>query len=263
MSDLSQIPKSCLRVPRPGAALRSLGWSTGASLGVHLAAFAGAVWLTLSSGRGSERSVAAIGYVAAVDPSEDLASDAEPERELVPPEAIEPQLIEQSVDAEPLLASEPRATYAPAPEDSDAIAAQLDLQWGQGRIALDTGSGAAAASVSVAQPPSAVAGAEGSPAPDPVVVPAKLVVRTEPEYPRLSRRLDEQGTLTVRIDVAEDGTVRDVTLVTTSGHERLDRAALDAIASWRFEPATRDGVRIPWSIDHRVTFALSDSDAAR
>src|SRR5687768_7787285 len=135
MPDPSQIRKFGLRAPRPGAALRSLGWSTGASVGLHVAAFAGAVWLSLSSGGGSERPGAAIGYVAAAEPSDDWTSDAEPERELLAPETVEPRLIEQSFVeaeiAEPLLASEPRATYAPAPVDSDAIAAQLALEWGQ------------------------------------------------------------------------------------------------------------------------------------
>lgn len=46
------------------------------------------------------------------------------------------------------------------------------------------------------------------------------------EYPRLSRRLGEQGEVRVAFEVAADGRVLSVALVQGSGHARLDEATL-------------------------------------
>jgi len=64
----------------------------------------------------------------------------------------------------------------------------------------------------------------------------------EPEYPPVSRRLHEQGSLIVRVLVGVDGRAIDVKLEQSCGYPRLDEAALDGIrSSYRFVPATVDG----------------------
>jgi len=64
----------------------------------------------------------------------------------------------------------------------------------------------------------------------------------EPEYPPVSRRLGEQGSLILQVLVGVDGKVRDAKLVQSSGFDRLDRAALDGVkTSYRFVPGTVDG----------------------
>jgi TonB family protein len=248
-------PKLRSRPPSRGAGA-IFGWSTGASVGVHLTVLAAAAWLTLSSGEGSQGPIAAIGFVASAETPE-WTSEREIDRELELSDEVEPRLVEMA-DVEPTLLEDPlpeRVTYSAPLDDSHAIAMQLALRWGQGRPAPGSAGGDASATpVAAAQPASPVAAA--APAREPVLVAAKLVKSEDPEYPRVSRRLDEQGTLTVRIHVGADGSVGDVELLESSGYERLDRSALDAIAKWRFEPATRDGVAIPWKLDHRVTFAL-------
>lgn len=60
-----------------------------------------------------------------------------------------------------------------------------------------------------------------------------------PAYPMLSRRLREEGEVMLRVLVAADGQAKRIEVRTGSGSNRLDRAAEDAVARWRFVPARR------------------------
>jgi protein TonB len=62
-----------------------------------------------------------------------------------------------------------------------------------------------------------------------------------PDYPTLSKRYDEQGTVMLQVLVKADGTAGEVKLKSSSGHPLLDKAAMSAVQSWRFNPATSDG----------------------
>jgi periplasmic protein TonB len=63
-----------------------------------------------------------------------------------------------------------------------------------------------------------------------------------PHYPSASKKLNEQGTVIVRVLVSADGAAADVQLGKSSEYERLDEAALKAVRQWRFVPGKRDGV---------------------
>lgn len=63
----------------------------------------------------------------------------------------------------------------------------------------------------------------------------------EPQYPSASRRLEESGTVLLRFLIDIDGRVVDSKVDTSSGHERLDKAARDALARCTFKPGTLDG----------------------
>jgi protein TonB len=43
----------------------------------------------------------------------------------------------------------------------------------------------------------------------------------------------------LRVYVADDGRVGEIVVQESAGHPDLDRAATDAVARWRFEPARR------------------------
>lgn len=58
-----------------------------------------------------------------------------------------------------------------------------------------------------------------------------------PAYPPLSRRMKEEGRVMLRVRVSARGEARDVLVGTSSGFERLDRAAVEAVRQWRFVPA--------------------------
>src|SRR5690606_4833697 len=65
--------------------------------------------------------------------------------------------------------------------------------------------------------------------------------RPTPEYPRISQRRGEQGRVIVRVLISPEGRVVDAKIQRSSGHERLDTAALKAVRTARFKPYTENG----------------------
>ncbi len=65
--------------------------------------------------------------------------------------------------------------------------------------------------------------------------------RAPPAYPPQSRRLREQGEVSLRVVLDARGYVSDVSVAGSSGFGRLDQAARAAVLSWRCQPAIRDG----------------------
>lgn len=63
----------------------------------------------------------------------------------------------------------------------------------------------------------------------------------KPVYPTMSKRMGEQGTVMLRVLVKSDGSAANVEVKSSSGFPRLDQSAVEAVKSWRFNPATLDG----------------------
>ena len=63
-----------------------------------------------------------------------------------------------------------------------------------------------------------------------------------PGYPSISKRMGEQGKVLLRVFIAADGTPQKIELNKSSGFDRLDRQAQDAVMRWRFVPGKRNGV---------------------
>lgn len=62
-----------------------------------------------------------------------------------------------------------------------------------------------------------------------------------PVYPRMSRRMGEQGTVLVRVFINAEGRAEKADIRTSSGHARLDEAALETVQRWRYVPGKRAG----------------------
>ena len=77
-----------------------------------------------------------------------------------------------------------------------------------------------------------------------------------PSYPSSARRLGIQGTALLRVYVAADGQVTDIQVDETAGHPDLDRAAVDAVRRWRFEPGRRGADAIGMWVRLPVQFVL-------
>lgn len=77
-----------------------------------------------------------------------------------------------------------------------------------------------------------------------------------PPYPPLARRLGYEGEVLVRVLIDEDGIVTDALLDHRSPHAILDDAALRAVRLWEFEPAYREGKRVPSEVVVPVRFLL-------
>ena len=61
------------------------------------------------------------------------------------------------------------------------------------------------------------------------------------DYPRLSRRNGEAGRVMVRVYIDTAGLPRNVQVSASSGHARLDDAAIAAVQKARFRPYTQNG----------------------
>jgi len=59
-------------------------------------------------------------------------------------------------------------------------------------------------------------------------------------YPPKSRRLGQEGTVTVRVQVGRDGVPTDCRVVGTSGHADLDQATCDKMLLTRYAPPADD-----------------------
>ena len=80
--------------------------------------------------------------------------------------------------------------------------------------------------------------------------------QTRVAYPRESLLNHEQGTVILRVLVGIDGVPQTIEIEKSSGFQRLDRAARDAVKGWSFHPAMHGGVAASaWALVP-VTFNL-------
>jgi protein TonB len=77
-----------------------------------------------------------------------------------------------------------------------------------------------------------------------------------PDYPRVSRRMGEEGKVALRVHITVDGHADEVVLYQGSGFERLDRAAMEAVRRWRFVPARRGRDNVPGWVLVPIQFSL-------
>lgn len=75
-----------------------------------------------------------------------------------------------------------------------------------------------------------------------------------PQYPADALRRGESGTVMVRVEVDTSGMPAGVALVKRSGSRDLDRAAMEAVREWRFQPAQRNGKAIASSLVIPIDF---------
>lgn len=80
----------------------------------------------------------------------------------------------------------------------------------------------------------------------------------KPAYPALSRRMRETGTVLIELVVAATGRVESARIAETSGHERLDEAAREAVAASTCSPYLESGVAFRVAAKVPVTFNLND-----
>ena len=78
---------------------------------------------------------------------------------------------------------------------------------------------------------------------------ANYLNNPKPEYPPLSQRMGEEGTVRIRVFVLKNGRAQEASVQKSSGYPRLDAAALKAALSWRYVPGTVGGeARDMWVI---------------
>ncbi|WP_333708911.1 energy transducer TonB, partial [Tepidimonas ignava] len=134
---------------------------------------------------------------------------------------------------------QPEATPTPAPE-AVAVTSAPPV------AAPATPAPGAAVAASAVEAASPAASAAAAPAAAPRIelpsASAAYLNNPPPPYPALSRRLGEQGRVVLRVRIEPDGTASAAEIRTSSGYERLDQAALQAVLRWRYVPGKRNGV---------------------
>lgn len=69
----------------------------------------------------------------------------------------------------------------------------------------------------------------------------RMVAGDPPRYPIESRRGKEQGTVIIALILDVTGRISEISVARSSGHRRLDKAALRAVSKWRWAPTIQDG----------------------
>ena len=79
-----------------------------------------------------------------------------------------------------------------------------------------------------------------------------------PRYPPQAVRQRQEGEVVLRILVSETGDPIQIEIERSSRHRILDRAAMDAVRSWKFNPGMRNGRPVQGWVLVPINFRLSD-----
>ena len=86
--------------------------------------------------------------------------------------------------------------------------------------------------------------------------PAAYRYAPPPRYPLAARERGLEGVVVLSVLVRPDGRVDDATVAASSGAPVLDDAALNAVRTWLFTPATRGGRPVESIVEVPLRFTL-------
>jgi protein TonB len=145
-------------------------------------------------------------------------------------------------------AAEKQAADQLAEQQKAQLAAQQKAE--QSRTALPSGATPAAGGGT------ATAAADGGGNAAAATVAAVLVKGAPARYPTAAMRARQEGWVVVSFTVDPDGTTSDVKVVESQPRHVFDRAAVDAVERYRFNPAMKDGVAVSSVKQQRIEFKL-------
>lgn len=90
-------------------------------------------------------------------------------------------------------------------------------------------------------------------------VPAKQIDRSAPRYPAIELRKGNQAWVHIAYCIDEAGKPQNVSVLESVGGARFNRAAVDSVKKWQFEPALQNG-QPSWQSRNQtyITFAIED-----
>jgi len=167
-----------------------------------------------------------------LDKQQQLASEQEKAAQLAAQKAAaEKQAADQLAEQQKVqLAAQQKAEQSRTAQQSGATPA---AGGGTATAAADGGGNAAAATVA-----------------------AVLVKGAPARYPTAAMRARQEGWVVVSFTVDPDGTTSDVKVVESQPRHVFDRAAVDAVERYRFNPAMKDGVAVSSVKQQRIEFKL-------
>jgi len=86
------------------------------------------------------------------------------------------------------------------------------------------------------------------------VTPPRRISGEWPSYPDEARHLRMSGSVLVDMIVTEGGRPEQIRVLESAGAV-LDGTVTEAVSTWRFEPAVRDGVKVRVRWPYRHTFS--------
>ena len=81
---------------------------------------------------------------------------------------------------------------------------------------------------------------------------------SQPAYPRIATERGFEGVVLLSAEIEADGKVGVLKVKNSSGYAVLDRAALDAVKKWKFDPGKKMGRPISMWVDVPVKFVLKN-----
>lgn len=175
------------------------------------------------------------------------------------PPAPQPQPQPQPKSVSPAL-QQPRPTPVPTPLPRLSKQAEASLTAPvMAPVVAPVVAAANSAPATPSAPAAAASASVGKPAPPSLVLPssdADYLNNPPPAYPRISKRMGEQGTVIVRVFIGLQGTAEQAEIRTSSGYDRLDKAALDTVQRWRYVSGKRHGTPEAMWFNVPVRFVL-------
>jgi TonB family protein len=90
------------------------------------------------------------------------------------------------------------------------------------------------------------------------VVKPRYNLTPSPAYPTTARNKGQEGLVLLSVEVLANGRTAQVLVKKSSGYTLLDRSALEAVRSWRFEPAKRKQTPLAMTVDIPIRFSLKN-----
>jgi len=159
------------------------------------------------------------------------------------PKAMEKTIITEAVDNRPVQREMMETSVSVEPAKGSVAAAA-------------TGRGSSAGEVAWVQRQSGTASQEGYSEAMP-----RYRENRPPAYPGAARQRGYEGDVLIAAEVRADGRIGAVRVKRSSGYASLDDSALEAVRSWRFEPARRMGAVVDAWVEIPIRFKLSQGDS--
>ncbi|HEY9133931.1 MAG TPA: energy transducer TonB [Dyella sp.] len=170
------------------------------------------------------------------DREQQAASDKERQAQLAAQKAAN-----DKVEADRLAAEQQKAALAEQQRQAQARAAAEAARQQQ----------QSTAAAAVPQPAAAGEGG-GSGTHGPV-----LIKGGQPRYPTAAMRSAQEGWVEVSFTISAEGNVGNVKVVDSQPRHVFDRAAMDAVTRWKYEPATQGGTPVATERQQRIEFKLN------